>query len=125
MVTDPSKYKTAIKGCEVVPANMTNVFSLNHALLGASYAFLVPRVIDNMEADQFTKLAKFLADAAKGAELEHCIWYCMEGPDSLNGRQALFHALGDECTTCNARPGIGHPLQVRLAHTRSPLPSII
>ena len=83
---DPDKYKTQIEGCDlVVAANYTDILSMNHALLGADFAFLVPRSSDTMDVEQFKKSAKKLADAAKGANLKHSIWYTIEGADALNG----------------------------------------
>lgn len=85
VITDPARYTDSIRGCfQSVPANSHNPFSLNQAMLGADYGFLT---LDDtgLQPDQYLTLARKLADAAKGAELEHCVWYTTEAPDSLNG----------------------------------------
>lgn len=88
VITDPAAYQAKVPGsAQCVAANAHDAFSLNHALLGANYAVLV---VDStgLEPDQYVTAAKKLADAAKGANLEHCIWYTTEGPDALNGASA-------------------------------------
>mmetsp|Transcript_43914 Transcript_43914/g.113701 ORF Transcript_43914/g.113701 Transcript_43914/m.113701 type:complete len:325 (-) Transcript_43914:88-1062(-) len=85
VITDPAMYDIKVPGCaKCVAANRHDPFSLNRAMIGADFAFLAVDS-EGLEPDQYATLAKKLADAARGADLEHCVWYSMEGPDALNG----------------------------------------
>src|SRR6266849_5566060 len=83
---DPSKDKAkalAVKGAEVVKADLDDVESLKKAFAGAYGVFGITNFWEHFSAEKEKAQAKNIADAAKAAGVKHVIWSTLEDTRKL------------------------------------------